>query len=1094
MPVLLRKQYDTPVISIEDEIHRRLQRGETDSFIYVVPTKRKLRDLQRDFLKEVPGGIAPAFFLFTLETLASRLYSILLPPKRFIAGPAQAVLMNEAIHSVERSLQYFRLHGNVRRLPKGTLQKIIDVINYLKEKGIYPATLYGEVEVADASEKSKLRDILAIYEAYEKLLGETFIDAAGFFKILNAQWDSASAPALFSFHFSKVNALFISGFDEFSDPELTMLHNLSNIETLGTVISFDYHLDNDELFGHLKENYQKYIQMGFEKIRIPSSSDKTFERHIIQNLFRYDSCASLLSFTETVTVVGAADRHEEVETVAKIIKSMVKEKPDRDLSKVCVAMFQPQTYTNYIRETFWRYGIPANITDRYALDRSPLVVSILSLLAVQQHNYRLNDIMRALSSSYFDFANDGETINACNLYDVATKLKIFGGYKTWTSRIDQRLHLIADDLSMVSDEEEESQLRREELQLKKAHKDLLRLYNMLSRFDKTMTPHEFKERLLSLLDELGVKRCILGIQSLNVELDHLERDTRAYQKFINFLDEFFSILTLEMKDAVRERMAFYFERLRTAISQVRYNIRQKYDSGVLVTSFEETRGLDFDVMMIIGLVDGEFPPVYFPEIFFSTARRERKERYHLTEHRYLFYQALTNFTEHVYLTFPKKDGESELVPSSFLDALIKIVQVKDWRDGVPSILQEAIYSEDELFQRIGKYLGENNTANLESLVNQLPHLKAELYETLDHMAHSIAVERSRTSNGTMPEYDGVISKQLSSEARAALERFRQYVYSVTQLESYGRCPFQYFADRVLRLNVVGEMEEGLSPIERGSFLHELLFEFYISRRERRLPPLSSATEQQFDTAINELLALAHRMIDTVNIPDIFWEADKELIFGSAQRKGVLQEFLEHERQRELDVTPSYFEVAFGARIGSRKRTDPLLYQKAAISANDVHLRGKVDRVEIGKNTFTIIDYKTGATVAKRKDIELGISLQLPLYLYAVERIIAEQLGRDLKGVAGIYYKLKSPVTEDLGIGSEEHFGSAFNVGKRSKQITANDEELKTVIDQSIRYVNEYVDKISKGEFPVTPKVPEKTCTYCDFQTVCRIKSKIPQSS
>ena len=343
---------------------------------------------------------------------------------------------------------------------------------------------------------------------------------------------------------------------------------------------------------------------------------------------------------------------------------------------------------------------------------------------------------------------------------------------------------------------------------------------------------------------------------------------------------------------------------------------------------------------------------------------------------------------------------------------------------------------------------------------------------------------------SMPEYNGSIGRGLSAEAQSTLERFRQYVFSVTQLESYGRCPFQFFADKVLRLNVLPELEEGLTPLERGGILHEILFEFYVDRRTRHLPPIFEVTERQFDEAVEELVAIARRKIDELDIPDIFWSVEKELLFGARNRRGILQGFLDAERERPLEVVPAYFEVAFGGRIGPSRKTDPDLIHEQPILTGNVRLRGKVDRIEIGEKNFTIIDYKTGATVAKRKDIELGLILQLPVYLYAVERILSEKIGKQLDGVAGTYYLLRSTVKEELGLGNKEFFGKAFSVGKRSAQLAANDRELRSIIDQAIVFVNDYVDRIAGGEFPVQPKIPKTVCKTCDFQTMCRIRSRI----
>lgn len=1089
MPVILSKNYQRPVQDVDVEVCDRLRAGSTNSFIYVAPTKRKLRSLQREFLYCVPGGVSPSFHLFTLETLAARLHGIICSPKRFVTGPVQTVLINESIQSCADSLRYFRLRGRANNLPRGTIQKIVDVINALKDKGVYRASLYAEVEAAGIGEREKLQDVLTIYDAYEELLGDRFIDAAGMFKEVNERWSETDAMALVRPHFTDVDTIVVAGFDEFSDPELTMLYNCSMIEGLAVLVSFDYHLENDEVFGHLKENYGKFVEMGFRKITMPSDGN-IFTQHITRHLFRYATDAPKVSCRDSVTLLGAATREEEVELIAKLIKKLVLEKPDRDLSKICVAMYQPQAYTSLFREVFERFGIPANITDRYYLDQSPLVVSTLALLSIQQHNFRLTDIMRALSGPYFQFTTDNGSIDSGNLFEVSSRLKISGGKATWFNRIERRLVAIREEGQNLDDEFQVDQLRREEQMLLKAQSDLKILTKFLQQFDTQMTPTEFKKRLLSLLNDLNFVEGILRGRVSLTSAEHFERDTRAYQKFLSFLDEFLEMLAFDEKRLIVERLPFYVDRLKTGISQVRYNIRQKYGYGVSITSFDETRGLHFDVMIIAGMVDGEFPPIYKSEILFSPERRARNERYHLNEHRYLFYQALTNFSEHLYLTVPRSEAEVDLVPSSFLEALVRIVDLEDCRRTMPEWVESNIFSEDELLRYVGKTIGRALDEQRKPDEVTLPDVKKNLNIIFDHMHHAIVVERSRMYGDAVPAYNGMIIDHVSDEAREVLERFRKRVYSVTQLESYGKCPFQFFSNKVLRLAGVSELEERMSALERGSILHEILFEFYTARREKKFSPLSGCTDQEFRQAVDELIAVADRKLEALNIPDLFWNVEKELILGSKNRKGVLREFLDAEREAEFVVKPEYFEVAFGSKVGPKKNTDPLLTSQEPLFAGNVQLRGKVDRIDIGEGRFKIIDYKTGTTVARREEIDLGMSLQLPVYLYAIEHLLATQQGREVSGVAGVYYKLTSPVKEQLGIGSSEHRGKVFAARSDNKELVANDQELKDIIDKAIRYVNEYVDKIARGEFPVEPKKPENVCTYCDYKTICRIQTRI----
>src|ERR1041384_6184854 len=533
MPVLLKKNYSRPAGDVQAEISRRLGAGEGETFLYIVPTKRKLRDVRREFLQEVPGGIAPAFHLFTLETLAARLFSLLCPPRRVIAGPAQSVLMNEAVHSIGGDLKYFRIPAS-NRLPRGTLQKLVDLINTFKEKGVYLPVLYAELEASQPGEQLKLRDILAIYEAYEKKLGDHFVDAAGMLKHVNAAWEPVKSPEIVGTHFSGVDTIIVSGFDEFSDPELTMLHNLSGLPGRGMLVAFDYHHANEEIFGHLRENYQKFLQMGFEHSAVPAPRRPTFDDHIRQHLFREDGKrapgSARVNCRGTVTVLCARDREQEAETVAKLIKRLVRERPERDLSRICVASYRPQPYAQLFRQAFERFGIPANVTDRYSLDQSPFVVALLSLLDVQERNFRLRDIMRALSSPYFEVPSGDSVVDAGNVYEIGTRLKISGGKTVWKKRIEQELASIRQELSAAGSGEgdvDESQLRREENLHRRALRDVESLSVLLKRFERSMTPAQFKDGLLTLLRDLRAVECLLKVSPDTLGYEQIEKDTRS---------------------------------------------------------------------------------------------------------------------------------------------------------------------------------------------------------------------------------------------------------------------------------------------------------------------------------------------------------------------------------------------------------------------------------------------------------------------------------------------------------------------------------------------------------------------------------------
>ncbi|MFH2004451.1 MAG: PD-(D/E)XK nuclease family protein [Bacteroidota bacterium] len=1084
MPVILYKNHPL-VTDLQSEIHKRIANNHNDTFIYIVPTRRKVRELQRELLKIPANRTAPAFELFTLETFATELYSLFSSPKLLLSMPTQAVLFGEAIRNKEKELGYFLTHSSRKTIPAGTLKKMINVINSLKEAGIYPVDLYSELNNADNDEKQKLKDILLIYEEYESLIKEKFIDIGGIYKELNETISKPESEKLFRERFSKVTSIFIDGFDEFSDPEITMMDAISRFNNLGIVISFDYYLNNDELFGHLRENYEKFKKIGFriksDQDIITTGTDNHFRYFIARNLFRHDFVESEFT-TDKISVFKAGNREEEVEYIAKIIKRLVNDNPSRDLSKICVAMYSPQLYTKLFHEIFPRYGIPSNITDRFQLDQSLAIVSIISLLKVWQNNFRRRDLMRALTNPYFAFENSSLKIDTGNLYSVSAALKINVGREFWKKRINNRLNQIQIEIESITDDFELQQREKEIISIKKALDDISSIEKLLQRFGPDMTPVQFKKHLSELLSELNIQQNIMKSLTFQTEdnailTEQTEKDTRAYQKFLNVLDEIIGLLKFQNKDAIPQPLKFYINKLKEAVAQTRYNIRQKYGYGVYVTSLEETRGLDFEIMFIAGLVDGEFPSVYQPEIFLSKSRQYKKELYHLTENRYLFYQCITNFTEKLFLSYPNKDGELEAVPSSFVDSFLNIIKCNDWRKEIPSELNSAVYCEDELLQ----ILGHNARIGIKQEIAD--KFDERIFQIIKYIYFAIRVEASRLTSGEMPEYRGLIFDTVSNHSREKLIKLKDKIFSISQLEKYAACPFQYFADNILRLTVIEELEEGMTPLERGSILHEVLYEFYTERRSENLPHIFECDQNQFDEALHKLIEITKRKLESLSQTDVFHFLEKELILGTEKRTGIIPEFLKNERNRKLDVVPSYYEVAFGPRVGNRQISDKLLDVREAIQVGNVKIRGKVDRVDTGENYFTTIDYKTGKDVPSLSDIIEGLSLQLPVYLYVIEKVLIK-FEKALKPAAGAYYLLGARVEEKVPIGNKELNGKAFLKNKQT--LLENDEALRDVINKSIQYVNDYVDAIAAGKFEITTEEKmEKSCRHCKFDKVCR---------
>lgn len=1075
MGVILSFPAGRKVFDVREEIKSRIERGEFKSFIYIVPTRRKIRELQREFLSYAPGNIAPELNLFTLELFARKLYfsSGVEKPKRLISETIQGLVFQMVIDSVIEQLEYFKPPGTGNELPKGTVNKLIDTIVGLKEDGIYPKDLLEQIDnVRRGEDRVKLKDIALIYEKYEGLLlSNSFVDVPGIFKELNNILTIENANLIFRNAFFEVDSVFIDGFSVFRLPEINLIKMLTKVDGLRIVILFDYFEKNNNLFGHLDECYNKFLDAGFERLEVkPKTENDKFARYLNKYLFNYIGLKfDKYNAKDFVTLIEAKDRVDEVKTIARLIKSIVNERSDIDLSKICVATYRPEKYTNLFREIFPIYGIPANITDRFYLERSPLVSAIISLLDIPANDYAIGGIVKVLMSSYFDFcAGTGRELKPDNIYSASKELKIKSGREFWKERVERRIDFIKAKLDVTSDEDEYNQLVRELNLFNEALLDFEGLMKIVDKFSaEMMTPSEFKERLREVLRLLRVEEQILKFPRSVAVHDEIERDARAYQKFIEVVDEVLEVFEFNMKRRERYKFNFYVDLIKKAISRVRYNIRQKYGYGVYVTALEETRGLNFDVMIIAGLVDTEFPSVYEPEVFLSEELRKTEWRHKLDE-RYLFYQGVVNFKTHLYLTYPRTDGENELVRSRFIDSLEQVVEFEkvssdDFDRGIFSML--------ELYDKFGRFLKfELGERGFDFVVEKFPKLVADYGDKMRYIfdISRVNISRSNSHDENYAEYKGIIKADYYDE-KIKLGEHEERIFSISQLETYGKCPFRYFSERVLNLRTFEEIEDLLTPIERGILYHEVLYKFYNSWVE-----LGLSIAENVDKAKELIVEIALEKASEFEINHPLWEVEVDELVEN------MKKFIDLEASsiEYREYKPIYFEVAFGPKIGSRAEVDVNLSTDKPIQIGRVKIQGKIDRIDVKGNKFLIYDYKTGRYVPTLDDLDRGIHLQIPIYIKVAEEIFKDR-GYEMEGVGGVNYIVRG----DVRIGRVLQKGE----GKRSKKIL-DEEEYKKKIDLAVEKVNVYVDGIVNGKFGLTSHDDKisKICWGCPFIEICRI--------
>ena len=1090
MPVILQHIAEgrTPTL-------RELLTGaQLDRGILVVPTKRRIRHLSREILAVATRGVSPALPLHTLESLALSIRTASPRARRLMGGTAQTLLFDNAIRLIGDDLHYFRLKGRDRRLFQGTFERVIDVILHLKESGVSVDHLVEEAGAAPLDERQKLLDVTAMYRAYDEqlsLLGAE--DTAGLFRSLVAEDSQPEFQEIFRRVYPNVASLSLAGFDEFTAPEMGFIQKLIVIPGMAVSMLFDFQHGNRELFGHLEENYRTFLAFGFsETPSSPSDRDKIFSLlpstrpadsqaiidHLGNALFN-SRTVTKRNCSGRITVGRARNRTHEIEVICKLIMAIVSKAPQRDLSTMCVAMVRPQLYTDIVREQFKRFGIPVNVTDRFVLRRSPVATAMLAPLEIQVNGFRRDDVLRAVSNPFLRWAGDSGPVNYANLIDVSRRLRILGGFRSWLSRIDAAMQRVDQGLLTSGSAPGRERFGRERRSLEQAKTDIQAIRRMVSLVDDNLTPDQFHRQMRHMFQVLGIGEGILRREE-PADAGQQERDVRAYAKVLDVIEETVNLLAVREGRDTRHTLRYYMDHLTLALGQERYNIREQFGQGVLVTSIDETRGLSMDVMIIAGLVDGEFPSMYEPEVFMSARRQKIREQHHDWQNRYLFYQAATNWSDHLYVTYPARDGDLDLVRSPFVDSLMTVAEVESWEGPSSYPLAGALCSEDEVLTWYARS-GEN-------LPDSSAFWHSSFSDHLREVRRVAEIEQSRVEHHRLPDYEGILEDTASPRTRLLFHELASRTFSVSQLETYADCPFRFFAERLLRLGVAEEFREDLTALERGDIIHESLFEFYTERRRLGLPSLAQCPDSEFNDAASRLTEIIRSKLDALDIPDAFWEVEKELLLGGHGSGGVLHQFLTKERERTVASVPAYFEVSFGERDPVGDKRDLLLSSTEPIRFGSMQFRGKIDRVDVGPGFFSIIDYKTGRSMPTLDDIRQGYSLQLPVYLHAVRELFRKG-GNDLALASALYYRVRDPVSIKVVIGNAEFKGPAFEPGPGTRYLVANAGELQDLIDGAREAAERYRAGIDAGRFPLTPpeRIPD-VCTYCPFKSMCRIQT------
>lgn len=1032
-------------VNIDHLIKGKLNNKRAGEVLFIVPTNRKVRSMTNDLLLYRPGKANEQLNIETIESLCEKMLRGIAQYKNLNESTA-TVMLKQCIDEIKPG--YFMEYSS--GIPMGTIKRLYDTFTEYKRQGITITELNEKTQNLTNDEAAKAADISLVYSEFLRRCREMrFFQAGDKYAEVNGL-DNRTFGTQFNSAFGKVDLIIVYGFDQFSVPEISIINQLSDIRGISLYIILDYHKHNPQVFEHLEPVYRLLLNSGFRVIRDEyAPGELEFQSQLRKRLFSTSSGTKIPEFAGRIRVIESFSVESGMEIIAKEIKRLISE--ENVVPKdICVAFNLVEKFTPYVRDIFRTYGIPSNITDRQKLENSQVVASLINFVEIKEGDFYYKNVIRALSQGLITVGN----FNQSGYNRIISELKITSGYKTLTGAIKEKLELNNARTDGAEDNKGKIPKRKEQLALEEILQALDHIHNLLSDFTLFMTPEGFLEALKRLIVKLDIPGNLLttkfpeiqeeGMQALSLLLETAEdmvpiaksdlkksKTARAQKqrKVETEIDR-----DLAGADIITEYpLKYYMDKLREAAANARFSVHEKPGYGVLVTALEEIRGLEFDYLFIAGMNDGVLPTRYSPQIFVQNSF-QRNELQHQAYERYRFYQSLCTWKKVLYLSTALYDAGNELPVSGFLEDFVSVFEVSHMDE---SSLKNYIYSVEE-YQRY------------------LP-----------------------VSDAEQPEWS------YSPRALKVLNDMKFQSYSVTQLEQYAACPFEYMISRLLQAEIQKEPDEEAGRFEIGALLHRILFEFFTELRRLNIS-LTDAGRAAFGRAERILFAIAEKYIGQFRIlPAMsFYEFEKITGVKGKRKNSILYRFLMNEKKAGRLFIPAYFEVSFGNP--GDEPADEFLSDWEPVNMGSVNIRGKIDRIELDEQEqmFNVVDYKTGIRRPQLRDVQRGLSLQLPVYLHAAEVLLNRMTGLKYDPAGALIYSLRF---------SRRDFGR-FNLSGRQQIDAAGETEVsfcREITAQAAKYINEYVDQISSGNFQLSAlKDREETaCRNCSYNRICRITDK-----
>ncbi len=743
------------------------------------------------------------------------------------------------------------------------------------------------------------------------------------------------------------------------------------------------------------------------------------------------------------SIINCFDRQDEVLTTAKEILRLIREEgfAFHDIGVVAREM---TPYLSSITSCFQKHAIPLNSTCKAPFIQYPRAMAVLQLSRLLAEDFPRALCIDLINTPFFrtDLFNEDGPPDDRDTWDVISrKTGIKKSITSWERLKDQgqtkdpHLAKQADLLWRI---------------ISRLHKDLNALPLQSSCSDYAAQ----WEALL--IKTLGFKT-LNKTQKKSEALTHEEALNEGILNILQALAE----LDPVAQSVSRQDFIHAFQR---GLKRALLPVSKENIPGVSVMDVSQARGVSFRVLFLLGLNEGVFPRAIREDPLLQDPHRrvletvlgykvgEKLAGY--DEEKLLFTLMVTSAQTKLYGLYHRADGLGNPAnPSVYLNELKKTFWEKD-SDKEHTLPQSLIE------RRSFSPFNQENLSLPDEQAIYLSLTGQSCDAVLDHLPFSPALylqgkkALAEIENcGALTAFDGLLASHQTHWAH-----LQNKGISPTRLETYAKCPFQYFSEKLLDLSrtETPEDETEAAPSDIGTLFHSILKSLYENLYQAGYFT-DTAKQNNPRTLLTQISTTHFEQYESEMPPQypLHWQETKTQIIL------ILEKVIEEDFKAIAKT--GYHPVAF--EVEARQK----------IEADWPEFFGRIDRIDSrpDEGKVRVVDYKVTfrkSPKPREKNLLLsalrGERLQAPIYLRLAEAFAEEWDDDDEDQCTSAFYHIAPNWPDGPLVVSE--FSQAGWHGESG-------DLLKTSISTLF-------EGLSSGKFFMKPG---DYCGFCDVRTLCR---------